>query len=81
VLDPRRDRLSYCLNGGAFRGFLFVPWPEPHMCGHFWPASMAIHIVYKLLQGFGLYQRGLITVVYRLLCAGRAFVHGHLVPI
>ena len=63
--DPWLSRgaidLSYGLIAAPFALFV-VPWPEPHM----WPifaAVYAIHVIYKILQGFT-YQMGAYTVVY-----------------
>jgi len=63
--DPWLSRgaidFSYGVIAAPFALFV-VPWPEPHM----WPifgTAFAIHVVYKLLQGFT-YTKGAYTVVY-----------------
>lgn len=63
--DPWMSRgaidLSYGLIAAPFALFV-VPWPEPHM----WPifaTVYAIHVVYKLLQGYT-YTLGAYMVVY-----------------
>nr|WP_214649998.1 EamA family transporter [Palleronia pontilimi] len=63
--DPWISRMAIDASYGTMAlpfALFVVPWPEPHM----WPifaGAYAIHVTYKLLQGY-CYTKGAFTVVY-----------------